>query len=477
MGGVTTCASTLYTPTTLSSDIGDDETSNEQWTDSMASGTLPILYITTEDSVPVLDKETKIPANLWVSIPENCSSKNFEIGSEDNPVEITIKGRGNATWLQDKKPYKIKFESKTEFLGMPKQKHFALLNASGNQGISQVMGMELARKADLGWAPRIEPVELVLNGEYLGLYNVTESIKIDKNRLNIFEQEDLNEDDETIPYGWLVEIDNYYDPAQIIINEPEWTMMRITYHTPEVLSSKQENWLTEEFYKINETIYSSNDSIKETWDTLIDASSLAKLFIVREILGDRDGFNGSFYLYRDKHENAKWNAGPMWDPSLECWQTPTDWLINRLPEYSTWKIIPEIFYTKSFYHAFRMEWQNIYPIVEDMTDFMLDYAEKVSAGSLCDQARWPEVALITVEDTKNKIQWIRNSSKWIDENKNYYEDYLAGFNVVQSERTLEKQEIWTIDGIRIPKVTNKGLYIIRKKYTDGTIETKKKYIH
>ena len=303
---------------------------------------------------------------------------------------------------------------------MPKQKHFALLNASGNYGVSQVMGMELARIAGLGWAPRIQPVELVLNGEYLGLYNVTESIKIDKNRLNIFEQDDLNQDEEIIPYGWLVEIDNYSDPCQIIINQPNRTVMRVTYHTPEELSVLQQEWLIKEFTNINETIYSKDMSIKETWSSLIDPQSLTQLFIVREVMGDRDGFNGSFYLYRDKEENVKWKAGPMWDPSFEGWQIPTDWLMNRLPDYSTWKIIPQIFYTKNFYTAFLEQWEIFYPKVDEIYDYMIEYAETVNAASLTDKKRWPDVGLITTDDIKNKVQCIRNTSKWINDNKNYY---------------------------------------------------------
>lgn len=443
-----------------------------EWTAQNASQTLPILYINTEDSVPVVDKETKIPAGLWVEIPDACESKDFTLGSLEKPVEITIKGRGNASWLLDKKPYKIKFEKKTEFLGMPKQKHFALLNSSGGSGIAQMMGMELARIAGMDWAPRLVPVELVLNGEYLGLYNVAESIKIDKNRVNIYEQEDLNEDEETIPYGWLVEIDNYSDSCQIVIKEPGWTTMRVTYHTPEELSEMQENWLYDEFYKLNETIYSKEDSIKESWANIIDAHSLAKLFLVREVLGDKDGFNGSFYLYKDKGENSIWKAGPMWDPMLDCAQPPTDWVMNNLPSYSKWKIIPQVFYTKAFSDAFIDEWQTFYPKLEDIAAYMEDYASKVCEASSADKNRWPDAALITIDAVKSRVQWIRNSSKWIDENKYYYDDYLSGIDNVVVEESGDS-EIYTLDGRKVLQITAKGIYIIKIKMDNGTIETKK----
>lgn len=69
----------------------------------------------------------------------------------------------------------------------------------------------------LGWNPRYYPVELVLNGRYDGIYFLYESIKIDSNRLDIFEQPEENTDPTTIPYGWLVEIDNYADEFQVMI--------------------------------------------------------------------------------------------------------------------------------------------------------------------------------------------------------------------------------------------------------------------
>lgn len=438
------------------------------------SGTLPILHIDTEGSAPVVDKETKIPAGLWVEIPENCQDKDFEAGSQSKPLEITIKGRGNSSWLKPKKPYKIKFEKKTVFLGMPVQKHFALLDGAANNGLSQVTGMELARLAGLGWAPRIVPVELVLNGEYLGLYNVAESIKIDPARLDIYEQPDENEDDETVPYGWLVEIDNYDDPCQIQIPRPDKNLMKVTYHTPEVLSDKQERWLYEQFNRIDDIIFDESQTVRETWAEIIDAPSLARLFIVNEVLGDRDGFNGSFYMYRDLAEDAKWHAGPMWDPLIECSVKPTDWLMNRLPDWSLWKIIPEVFYTKAFYEAFRNEWEQFYSVLPEMHDYMKGYAASVSVAAIADKKRWPSTTLITTSDAANKYQWLKRSADWINEHKGYYDKFTDGFPEPPSASMSSSVEIYTVDGLKITSITQAGIYIVRTVLPDGTSTVYKK---
>lgn len=308
---------------TIIDEMGSENGSDDsEWPSSMVSGTLPVLFINTEAQAPIVDKVTPIPAGLWIEIPENCSEEDFALGSSDEPVSLTIRGRGNSSWLADKKPYKIKFDKKTEILGMPKHKHFALLPAQ----VTPVLGMELARQVGLGWASRSQPVEVVLNDEYLGLYNLFESVKIDSNRLDIFEQDDLCEDDELIPYGWLVEIDNYNDECQIVLDEPGRTTMKVTYHTPEELSDKQEQWLIDEFSKINDVINSEDYAVREHWADYIDANSMAQYFIVREIVEDYDGFNGSMYMYRDNEGDAsRWKMGPMWDVTFNAWNEPVDW--------------------------------------------------------------------------------------------------------------------------------------------------------
>ncbi|MGN0232673.1 MAG: CotH kinase family protein, partial [Muribaculaceae bacterium] len=328
----------------------DEATENEEqnWPASMASGTLPIMYINTENGAPVVDKVTPIPADLWIDIPEKCDSKEYALGSENEPLKLTIRGRGNSTWLLDKKPYKLKFEAKTALCGMPKHKHYALLTANS----VHILGMELARQVGLGWSPNIYPVELVLNGEYLGAYDLIESIKIDKNRLDIFEQDDLEEDPDIIPYGWLVEVDNYDDEYQVKIQEPGCTPIKVTHHSPEELSEQQRQWLINSFTEINNVINSSNSEEREHWVDYIDAVSMARYFIVREILQDYDGFNGSMYMYRDNEgDSTFWKMGPMWDTAFNAWSEPTDWTMFDLPSWSVWKFLPEIFYTQNFIDA------------------------------------------------------------------------------------------------------------------------------
>ena len=372
--------------------------------------TIPVVTINTENGVPVVDKETKISATMDIAVPDGYVTLNNKKAKDISGVELTIRGRGNASWNLDKKPYKLKLESKTEILGMPKNKHFSLIAYAGNY-VGSVAGMELARCTGQGWAPHSEPVEVVLNGEYIGRYFLVENIKIDKNRLNIAEQPDLNEDASILEGGWLVEIDNYTEDAQIVIQETENLKLRVTYKTPEVLSEMQESWLIGQFTSMNSAIY-SQDTTGEAWAAMIDPVSVARYFIVRETLGDTDGYNGSFYLHKDLGENTKWTFGPMWDLVLD---RKKDWVFNDHPSYSAVHWIEAIFNTDAFQTALIAQWD----LFKNEIDNVYAYIDRL--GELCEHAdvanyeRWPQYEKGDSKEQADRSKGIiRNNFEWID---------------------------------------------------------------
>ena len=208
------------------------------------SGTLPVMYIQTENNAPIVSKEDYLNATYYVDALGVSDYEN--IGSASAPLTMEIKGRGNYTWKDfNKKPYRIKLTEKQPLLGMTKSKHYALLaHADDSKGFMRnAIGFELGRMMGMAWTPEAKPLEVVLNGDYIGLYFLTEIIRVDKDRVNIVEQEDEETDPMNITGGWLVEIDNYQDDPHITIKEGGKHTMWITYKTPEVLSSVQEMFL------------------------------------------------------------------------------------------------------------------------------------------------------------------------------------------------------------------------------------------
>ncbi len=400
---------------------------------------MPVITINTQDGAPVLDKENKIPALMDVSLPEGYATFAGTEAEALSGIELTIKGRGNASWKLDKKPYKIKFEKKTPLLGMPKHKHFALIPwAVGYaQWIACVSGHEMARMTGMGWAPRIEPVELVLNGSYDGLYFVVESMKIDKSRLDIYEQEDLCKDPELVKGGWLVEIDNYDDEAQIKIPETDRIDLRVTYKTPEVLSDIQRSWLIGQFTDMNEAIY-SGDEIGRKWAEMIDPASVARYFIVREILGDTDGYNGSFYLHKDLGEGARWNFGPVWDLGFS---PKSDWVMNDHPAYSQVHWIEPMFHTLMFRMALVDEWDKFEARFEEVFAHSERIAEMCREADRINYERWPQYEK---GNTDAKLAFFKNKLR---ENKQWMDMQISDISAgVQEVSDASETAIFRING-------------------------------
>lgn len=445
----------------------------------MASGTLPVLYISTVNSEPVVEKEVKLNASLWVEIPADCPDSSFALGSPDSPKTITIKGRGNSTWLLDKKPYTIKFNSKTEFLGMPKHKSFALLSCAltYTDWMGQTIGKDLARMIGLGWAPHYQPVELILNNSYEGLYFVFETVKIDTNRLNIYEQEDENTDPATIPYGWLVEIDNYPDEAQVRIPYGGGGM-RLTYKSPEVLSDQQRQWLIDEFTSFTSLLHSDHP---EQWDQFIEPHSMAKYFIIREVMNDYDGFNGSMYLHRDRVGDLRWHMGPIWDTTIWKHTPPSDWLMYELPDWSMWKILPLIFYTPTFKEVFLEEWESFYPHITEIKPILTELANRCREADVANQLRWDTANTVSSSGVTKMYNIIRNKANWIEANKDY--DLNAGIQPVTADQSPSEPtgsffspvaiEYYTLTGLRLQSPPTAGPYIRRTLNHDGTVTVTK----
>ena len=279
------------------------------------SGTLPVLYIQTENNAKITSKETYINATYYLVANNTEGVQN--IGSSAAPLAMEIRGRGNYSWTGfDKKPYRIKLGDKQALLGMNKSKHFALLahadDSNDRKGFMRnAVGFELSKMIGISYTPNAKPLEVVLNGDYIGLYFLTETIRVDKDRVNIVEQEDEETDSEKITGGWLVEIDNYDSDPHVTIKEGGKHTMWITYKTPEELSTQQEEYLTQQMKLIDNLVYGDKNS-SELWNHL-DMDALAKFYIVQELTDNYESFHGSCYLHKEMGASEKWHFGPVWD--------------------------------------------------------------------------------------------------------------------------------------------------------------------
>lgn len=367
------------------------------------SGTFPVIHIQTANSAAINSRETYMNATYWISGTE--ANPSYTIGSEATPIAMQIRGRGNWTWTGfDKKPYKIKLAAKTSLLGLKADKHFALLaHADDNKGfLRNTLGFWLSEQIGLAWTPKQQPIEVILNGEYIGLYFLTETIRVEKNRVNIVEQADNTTNSDSITGGWLVEIDNYDKDPHITITEGDGYPIWFTYKTPEILSSAQESFLTREMSRINALVYGDKTS-EELWKH-VDIDALAKFYIVQEITDNYESFHGSCYLYRDMGADKKWHFGPVWDFGSAFNYKKTQYCYQGREHHQTW--IGEICKFPTFQKRVKEIWNDfIDNYYQDIYSYIDDFSNTLTTAAQADAQRWPQYGN---KDMENRIRNIKN---------------------------------------------------------------------
>ena len=427
------------------------------------SGTLPVMYIETRNRQPITTKTVYIPGTYYI-VDEVHPEVN--VGTPALPLPLEMRGRGHSSWKGVKKPYKIKLGEKAPLLGMNKHKHWALLKFYE----PTVAGMRLGNIMGMDWTPSTRPIEVVLNGDYLGLYLLTETNRISKQRLDIYEQPNWNEDENSIPYGWLVEVDNYWENNQIVFRENSSWNMNITLHSPDSLSAAQRDWLLNEFKSINSAIY-CDDKTTSTWEQSIDVEAMARYFIIQEVLDNSDGFHGSFYLHKDWTDDARWVAGPLWD--LSCNQrAKTDYTFRMKTSYGfTPHWIGELIKDEDFCQAVRHAWREFYPT--EMAGWMAYIDEHLLP---CSQAYEQEMIRWNYTNRESLATRVERLKAALVANAEWFNEHLPKANGAGLDDINDKQvvnvEYVNMAGHRSPQPWQ-GVNIRVTTYSDGSTSTQK----
>lgn len=164
---------------------------------------LPVVYINTNDNLPVSSKKTYKGATMRIQGNDRYNSN--EVALYDGDIEI--RGRGNSTWnqalqLNGKLPYKIKLDKKTDLFGFGENKHWAFLaNYMDESLLRNKTSYDLA--GEMGIEPHLESanVEMIFNGKYAGNYQLVGNVRVQtgtetspSKRVDVFNWEDAAED-------------------------------------------------------------------------------------------------------------------------------------------------------------------------------------------------------------------------------------------------------------------------------------------
>lgn len=277
---------------------------------------IPVVYVdidesqgTIADMIASPDHSVCCYGTVSIDVPEGFRYSDFpDVECESfTDLAMSIRGRGNSTWVRnDKKPFKIKLDKKTDLFGLGKNKHWALLaNFSDPSLIRNRITAWLSSQMGFEYTPTGVPVDLVMRGsesgeQYLGSYCLAENVRVDDNRLNI---DELEEDDTEYPEitgGYLVQVGG---------QEPEDSPNRFytdrnklyAIDTPEFAdgynSPAQMEYIVNHINHVEETVFAEGTGYRD----LIDIESAARYWLFQDFSRNYDAWvTGSTYFYKKK---------------------------------------------------------------------------------------------------------------------------------------------------------------------------------
>ena len=316
---------------------------------------IPVVYLnidesrgSIEDMIKSGDHSVYCYGKLSIDVPEGFHYSDFPdlacVSFTD--LDMSIRGRGNSTWRENKKPFKIKLDKKADLFGLGQNKHWVLIaNAMDSTLLKDRITAWLGDEMGFPFTPRGVPVDVVMTGEsfgtqYLGSYYLSENVRVDDNRLNIAELDEDDTDPAVITGGYLIQ-----NGVQVRRGSPDiffterganWATNTPSFDTEEVggflrgaedgedafvgtdlgdayKNSAQQDYIRSYIQHFEDVLFEEGTAYRD----LMDVENAAKYWLVNEFTRNSDGFaTGSTYLYKDRDPASgvsKLYWGPLWD--------------------------------------------------------------------------------------------------------------------------------------------------------------------
>ncbi len=262
---------------------------------------LPTFYINTKNKAPVRSKEVYLEGNL--TIVSSDVSENFS-------GDIKIRGRGNSTWGMPKKPFRIKLLKKKRLLNQKaKAKSWVLLaNYADKSLIRNAVAFKIGKILGFDFTPSARFVDVVLNGEYLGNYMLSDQVQVKKGRVEVEEQKSNDVTKPNITGGYLLEFDGFAYTEPSSFKTKRGGDITIKYPKDDEINSQQYQYISDYINHFEDVLFSNK---KGAYRAYVDINSLVNWYIACELTGNPDSF-WSTYIYK-KRNDPKIYFGPMWD--------------------------------------------------------------------------------------------------------------------------------------------------------------------
>jgi len=426
---------------------------------TFSSSNLPVVLITTDINSStgrpyVIVDEPKVPASMKIIFRPD-GTRNYL--TDQNTTEylnyngkITIEIRGSSSQDLPKKPYGFTTvtangsNNNVSLLGMPKENDWVLNSLAFDPSLMRdYVAYELSRRMG-NYSPRGQYCEVMINGEYRGLYILLEKIKVDDNRVNITTLSTTDNSGEMVTGGYITKSDKttgndpvawYLGDAAFIHHSPK----------PEEVSAQQNTYIRKVFTDLNTAASNKNNSLTNGVPSFIDIPSFVDFMVISELFSNPDAYQFSTFFHKDR--NGKLRAGPIWDFNLTLgndlfqWGFDRSWTnIHQFENFNVgapfWR---NLYYNSTFKCYLAKRWAELtapgqvlnYSEIVKLID---QTAALISETVPREQAKWNTVSSHTT-NIANMKTWLQTRISWMTQQ---YGSYSACANVAVPQLVISK---------------------------------------
>lgn len=405
----------------------------------ITSSNLPIVIINTDNGASIPD-EPKIGATMKI-LYVNDTTINY-LSNQDDPAYLNYNGRigiecrGSTSQGHNKKPYG--FETRMDdditnnnvsLLGLPAENDW-VLNAMNDEPsyVRDCLSYYLA--SQLGhYAPRTKYCEVIVNGDYRGLYFLTEKIKIDNDRVNIAPMDSTDNQYPNVSGGYIIKADKLTGgdvPAWITTAYDYWQDVAYIYHAPkpEEITFEQENYIQAYFDTLQAVVAAHNPNVSHGYPAYIDIPTFVDFMIMGELSSNVDIYQFSTFFHKDR--NGKFRAGPVWDFNLtygydfgSVGRSGYDVFQFYNGDNTGSDFWHQLYEDDLFFCYLTNRWEEVTstggPLnYEHVLHVMDSLTERIATANVRDRIRWWRVYSYD-EHLSTMKQWIRNRYIWLDQ--------------------------------------------------------------
>ncbi len=286
------------------------------------SSNLPIIVINTGGAT--IPDEPKISATMGIINNADSMRNNVTDSFNEYNGNIGIEVRGQSSQGFPMKSYSIELRDANgddldkSIFGLPEESDWVLYAPYTDKTLMHNVLAYNFSNAFGQWAAHTKFVEVVLNGEYIGIYVFMEKIKRDKGRVDIKKLESADTSASKITGGYIYSIDKnadaWYSPYRTL-NVGNYIHYKWEYPKAEDITESQKAYLQSYSDSFETALKSDNFQDSATgFRNFADEASFIDYFIINEVSRNVDGYRISTYLHKDRNDvNRKIVAGPVWD--------------------------------------------------------------------------------------------------------------------------------------------------------------------